>query len=115
MSISKIDERGVSLIEVLLAALILTLGILAVLALFPFSHLPIGAIEPRHQLSTDTASALYGYERQADVYYVDGNLATSTQDSGLKMLSVIVYYRSAYAGQASQYQLKTLISNPCSC
>lgn len=119
---SKIDHRGIGMIEALMAVTILSVGIIAIVTLFPlslkvsrtaeqetiaanlaqakieemfsigFDNITIGTIEAKHRLATTSTNPFYDYQRQTTSEYVDANLNHSTSTTGMKKISVIMYW-----------------------
>ncbi len=112
-------SKGITIIEVLVAVFVLIIGIIAILGLFPVSlqlsnysqqtstALELGqeGIEEQNSKSYDeisigttTESSLpapfQNYSRQTEVYYVDGNLNSTTSDTGLKKIKVKVSFKN---------------------
>ena len=119
MSISSKNKKGFTIIEAMVAIFVLTLGIVAVLCLFPLSlqtrkfsemktvasqlaqakieeiaihsydDIPIGTID-EGQLD----SPFGAYTRQLVVNYVDSDLQSSASNIGLKKIEVTVSWSS---------------------
>lgn len=133
-------HKGMSLIEVMVSFSILILVFVALAQTFPmamainktsenatkasylaqakleelnslgYNNLSIGTIEAKHRLSNDAASYLYYFQRQTAVNYLDGNLQASASDTGLKKISVTIYYTDASSKAEKNYNTTTLIS-----
>lgn len=131
---------GMSLLEVMVSFSILALTFVALMQSFPLSltinktsenatkasylaqekleelnslgydGLAVGAIETKHRLSANQADYLYYFQRQTQVSYVDGNLAESGADTGLKKITVTVYYTNALSKAEKTYSTVTLAS-----
>lgn len=69
-----------------------------------------GEIETKGRLSNDSDSYLYYFQRETEVIYVDGDLDESATDTGLKKVSINVYYRNSLSSGEEVYNLTTLIS-----
>lgn len=134
------NTRGLSLIEIVVAIFILTTAFIAVMHSFPmglainkgasnatiasylaqekieelhslgYENIATGTTEIKHRLATSSTSYLYGFQRETMATYVDGNLATTTNDAGLKKISTTIYYIDAYSKQEKNYNITTLIS-----
>lgn len=129
-----------SLIEIMVALLILMVAFISLVQVFPFSqtivktaenstkasylaqdkleqllalsydNIPVGAVEAKQRLSADSASYLYYFQRQTMVSYLDGNWQTSASDLGMKKISVTVYYTNSISKQESAYAISALAS-----
>ena len=134
------DNRGISLIEALIAMAILTIGLLSIIRLFPvamkvsktaeqstvaanlaqakieevfslgYENIPIGTMEAKHRLGTNSDNPFYHYQRQTITEYVDGNLAHSASATGIKKISVTVYWSSPTTGLERSLPVNVLIS-----
>ena len=132
--------RGFTLIEVMVSIAIITGTFFAIISIFPFSlninqkaqnltsaaYLAqagiektlslgyelsgVGAIETKARLSNDPANFMYPFYRQTITTYVDGNLADSVTDTGLKKIAVTVFWYNPLSAQEQQYALTTLLS-----
>lgn len=129
-----------SLIEVMVALLILMVAFIGLVQSFPFSQtivktaenstkaaylaqseleqllalkyddIPIGTVEAKHRLAADPADYLYYFQRQTTVSYLDGNWLTSVSDTGLKKIFVTVYYTNSISKKENYYSLSALAS-----
>jgi len=134
------NQIGLSLIEIMVAFSILVVAFVGLAQAFPFglsinktaenstiaSYLTqdkieelfslgyddvgLGIIETKQRLAIDPINYLYQYQRQTEIDYVDGNLATTVEDSGMKRISVTVYFNNAISNQEQSYNIATLIS-----
>jgi len=134
------NQLGMSLLEVMVAFSILTLTFTALMQSFPYSlainktsenaakaaylaqakleelnslgygNISTGTIEAKHRLADNPTDYLYYFQRQTTVSFVDGNLADSASDLGLKKISVTVYYSNALSKVEKEYGTVTLIS-----
>ena len=75
-----------------------------------YSDIGAGTIEAKHRLSADPASYLYSFQRQTAVQNVDSNLQSSQTDTGLKKITVTVYYTNSFAKVEKTYVTTTLIN-----
>lgn len=75
-----------------------------------YDNISTGLVESKHRLSADSANYLYYFQRQTEISYVDANLQTSLADTGLKKISVTVYYTNALSKTEKNYSTITLIS-----
>ncbi|MEA3464131.1 MAG: prepilin-type N-terminal cleavage/methylation domain-containing protein [Patescibacteria group bacterium] len=133
-------QQGLSLIEIMVALTILTIAFIGLMQAFPYGlsinkateditvasylaqdkieelhslgydNIATGTPETKHRLSDDQANYLYFYQRQTEVNYVDGNLSNSILDTGMKKISVTVYYTNALSKTEKSYNITTLIS-----
>jgi len=131
--------EGLSLIEAVLAIGIITIILLFTIQLFPFSlklsktgeqstiaanlaqakmeeifslgyeNIGTGTIEAKHRLSNNPENPFYQYQRETQVEYVDGNLNNSSVDTGMKKVTVIIYWKS-FTNLEKNLSFKTLIS-----
>lgn len=134
------NNYGISLLEAIIAIAVLALAILSITQVFPlvlkmsriaeqttiaanlaqaqaeylhylsYDGITAGVFEARHRLATDPANPFYQYERQTVVNYVDGNLANSATDTGLKKISITIYWQSAYLNKEKSFPLTFLVS-----
>lgn len=133
-------ETGLSLLEIMVSFTILVLVFIALMQSFPlaltinktaenatkasylaqakleelnslgYSNIAVGAVEAKHRLSETAADYLYYFQRQTNISYVDGNLQTSAADTGLKKITVTVFYTNALSKTEKSYTTITLIS-----
>ncbi|MFH1326149.1 MAG: prepilin-type N-terminal cleavage/methylation domain-containing protein [Candidatus Falkowbacteria bacterium] len=133
-------QEGFTLIEVLVSLGIITLVLVALLSVFPFTlrvsqasadetkavylaqtsleqnislsydDLGIGIIEAKARLSEDTASWLYNFQRQTTVEYLDIDFNVVIEDSGLKKITTTVFWNYNFGGEEKSYVLSTLMS-----
>lgn len=75
-----------------------------------YNNILTGMIEPKHRLSADSTDYLYYFQRQTEINYVDGDLQNSASDTGLKKISVTIYYTNALSKTEKSYSTATLIS-----
>ena len=134
------NQVGLSIIEIMVAFSILVVAFVGLAQAFPFglsinktaenstiaSYLTqdkieelvfleydgigLGIIEAKQRLSSDPINYLYQYQRQTEIDYVDGNLAITVEDSGMKRVSVTVYFNNSISNQEQSYNITTLIS-----
>lgn len=134
------NQLGMSLLEVMVSFSILSLTFVALMQSFPLSlainktsenaakaaylaqakleelnslgygNISTGTIEAKHRLADNPTDYLYYFQRQTTVSFVDGNLADSASDLGLKKISVTVYYSNALSKVEKEYSTVTLIS-----
>jgi len=131
---------GMTLLEVMVAFSILTVALISLMQSFPLSlainktsenatkasylaqakleelnslgygNIATGTIEAKHRLADSSTDYLYYFQRQAVVSYVDGNLADSGSDTGLKKITVTIYYTNVLSKIEKSYSTVTLIS-----
>lgn len=134
------NHQGISMIEAILAVAVLTIGILVIVTLFPFAlkisksseqetiaadlaqakieeifslgynDISNGIVEARHHLASDPQNPFYDYERQTVVQLVNGNLANSATDLGLKKVTVTVFYKTPMLNSSSSLPVSIIIS-----
>jgi hypothetical protein len=75
-----------------------------------YDNIIIGTIEAKHRLSADSANPFYDFQRQTVTTYVDGNLADSAAATGLKKISVTVYWIAPSLGIEKNSTFSVLIS-----
>ena len=132
---------GFTLIESTIAIFILLVGLVAVMAFFPFGlqivgesqnvtfaanlteskieelkqdtydTLATGTIEAKHRLSSDPADTLYHYQRQTVIETVDTNLNVNSTDVGLKKITVTVYWLSPITKSEQSYSMSNMVAN----
>lgn len=115
-------RSGFSLIEIIIAFSILSVAYIGMMRSFPlalsinksselgtvsaylaqskieevsslaYENIATGTIEALHRLSATTTDYLYQFERETLCTNVDGNLAASSTDSGIKKISSTVYF-----------------------
>lgn len=135
-----LNEKGMSLVEIMVAFSILSVAFMAISYSFPFGltinksaesstiasflaqdkveeiislgydNTNVGNIEVRHKLSDNEDDYRFVYEREANISYVDSDLNYSFDDVGLKKISVTVYYINSISKQVDSYNITTLIS-----
>lgn len=133
------NQKGMSLVEIMVAFTILTIAFIALSQSFPYglainktaenetlaSFLAQGKIEELHsvgydnislgtvsrqKLSDDEKDYRYFFERESEVSYVDSNLDDSIADLGMKKISVTVYFLNSISKKEDSYNITTLVS-----
>jgi len=134
------DQKGISIIEAMLAVAVLMIGVLVTVNIFPaalkisknaeqvtiaanlaqaeietmfslgYDNIAIGTIEATHRLSASSSNPFYNYQRQTVATYVDGNLANSSSATGLKKVTVTVYWTTPHLGIQKNLPISVLIS-----
>lgn len=137
---NNLNNRGMSLIEIMVALLILTVAFIGLTQSFPFSqtivktaenstkaaylaqnqleqllalnynNIPVGTVEAKQRLAADSANYLYYFQRQTTVSYLDGDWQSSVSDTGMKKISVTVYYTNSISKKENSYSLAALAS-----
>ncbi len=137
---NNLNNRGMSLIEIMVALLILMVAFIGLIQAFPFSrtivkttenstkasylaqdeleqllalsyeNIPVGTVEAKQRLSADPTNYLYYFQRQTIVSYLDGNWQTSANDTGMKKISVTAYYSNSISRQENSYAISALAS-----
>lgn len=133
-------QSGMSLIEIMVALLILMVAFIGLIQSFPFSqtmvktaenstkasylaqnelerllalnynNIPLGEIEPKQRLAADPSNYLYYFQRQTTVNYLTGDWQDSISDTGLKKISITVYYTNSISKKENYYSLSALAS-----
>lgn len=136
----KNNQSGLSLIEITVALLILMVAFMGLTQAFPlsqiiiktaenstkasylaqdkleellalnYSNIPVGTIEAKQRLATSSTNYLYYFQRQTTVSYLDGNWQFSASDTGLKKISITVYYNNSISKKENFYSLTALAS-----
>ncbi|MEK7167647.1 MAG: prepilin-type N-terminal cleavage/methylation domain-containing protein [Patescibacteria group bacterium] len=137
---SKHFKKGFTIIEAMIAIAVLTIGILAVVKIFPvalqisksaeqatvainlaqakteelfslgYDNIGIGTIEAKTRLSSDPDNPFYPYQRETTAGYVDEDLQNSVSDTGMKKITVTVFWRHPLLLGEKHVDLETLIS-----
>lgn len=137
---SKLNNKGISLLEATITIAVIMLGILMLSKVFPvafqvgrsaeqatiatnlsqakleemfyldYDNISIGTIETKARLSSNPASPFYGYQRETVVDYVDSSLNTSVTETGMKRITVNTYYNSSRLSTEKSVELILLIS-----
>ena len=132
-------SKGFTLVEALVATLVIGVGLVAVLSLFPltarsnksaeqtslastvakakledlvstsYDELTVGTIEPLTAVTTNSTSPLYGFKRQTAVTLLDSTLHTTNTDVGLKQITVTVSW-PAKGGGTNTFAISTIRS-----
>lgn len=130
----KNKEKGLTFIEVMIALSILVIGVLAILNVFPVAF----SFEAGNQLETqgvflaqekieeilsnsyedipivntleELSAPFERFERKTVIDYVDSNLETAPDDTGLKMIKVKVYWDSPFGRTRDSLEFRTLSS-----
>ncbi len=135
-----LKNRGMSLIETMVALLILMVAFISLVQSFPYSqtivknaenytkaaylgqnkleqllalsynNIPVGTVEAKQRLSSDPADYLYYFQRQTTVSYLDGNWQLSVSDTGMKKISITVYYTNSISKNENSYNISALAS-----
>lgn len=134
-------QRGFTIIEAMIAIAVLTMGILVLVKIFPlalkisrsaeqstiamnlaqskaeelffldYDSINIGIIETKSRLSDDPDDPFYQYQRQTIVEYVDSDLQSSVSDTGMKKITIAVFWRHPLLLGEKSVGLETLISH----
>ncbi|MFA5029256.1 MAG: prepilin-type N-terminal cleavage/methylation domain-containing protein [Patescibacteria group bacterium] len=140
MSNFKTNTYGFTLIETVVTLAVLLIGILAIVGIFPlalkinksaeqttiatnlaqakieemfylnYENIDLGTIEAKHRLSSDQANPFYYYQRQTVTEYVDGDLEYSVAETGIKKITVTVFWHSPLLSLEKNTSLMLLIS-----
>lgn len=114
--------KGFTLVEIIVAMTVVTIGVLAVINLFPrglrlaresketsvainltqekieeliaqnYDDIPTGIIEAKDRVDNNPSSQFYIYQRETQADYADSNLNTTAQDTELKKITVTVFW-----------------------
>lgn len=134
------NNKGITLIEAMITILVILIGIFSVAKIFPiafkidksaeqatvaanlaqaevenlfylnYDNVLVGTLEAKHRLSEDPNNRLYNYQREVLVEYVDSNLQTSVTETGLKKITVNIYWNSPALNIEKSTQIISLIS-----
>lgn len=137
---NNLNNRGMSLIEIMAALLILIVAFIGLIQSFPFSqiivktaenftkasylaqselerllalnydNIPVGTIEAKERLATDPANYLYYFQRQTTISYLDSNWQPSVSDTGMKKISITIYYTNSISKKENSYTVSALAS-----
>ncbi len=75
-----------------------------------YKNVATGTVESKQRLSDDPTSYLYNYQRETEVFYVDGDLNEVPEDMGMKRINTSVYYLEGPEKDERAFQAYTLIS-----
>lgn len=131
----KFQDKGFTIVEVMVAIVILIIGLLAVLQVFPTAFSVERASQMRTQaallaqekiesfhpqsysdiavgnfIESELDPPFERFSRETNITYVDVNLQETGVDSGLKKIEVIVSWTSALAIGAKNVKVITLIA-----
>lgn len=134
------NESGFTLVEIMVAFFVLTVGLVAVSGTFPvgikvgsesenqstvsyasqqkleeliskpYSEIATGTIEAKHVFSDDPTSDLYKLKRETIITLLDQNFNSTTTDIGLKKATVNVYYTNSVSKLEKKISSYLLIS-----
>jgi len=134
------NQKGLTIIEAMMAVAVLMLGVMAAINIFPaalklsrnaeqetvaanlaqteieqmfqlgYDNIPVGTIEAKHRLSADQANPFYNFQRQTISSYVDGNLNDSASATGLKKITVTMYWTTPNLGLEKSLPISVMIS-----
>lgn len=131
---TKQAQTGFSLIEIMVAILILGTTFIGLIQAFPYALRIIKSAENKTKASyrgQEKIEEIYqlgysgigtgiiesrqaigdGFERQTEAYFLDIDFATSTSDIGLKLITTTVYFTNAFSKNESSYPLSTIIAD----
>ena len=116
------DSLGFTLIEIVIAISIFSIGVMAVLNLFPkglrlsqeskelsvatnlaqekieeylaknYDEIPTGIIEAKSRVDNDPNSQFYAYQRMVESAFIDSDLNDSISDTDFKKIVVTIYW-----------------------
>ena len=134
------NPKGISLIEVMISIVVLSVGILGLLQAFPhgtsiekdielttighhlaqskieeiislnYAEVLTGLIEDNVQVDASPISNFYDFKRSTYVTLVDENIQTSETDIGMKKVLVTIFWPSTFKGSDRSTSITTLIS-----
>jgi len=134
------NNKGITLIEIIISVTILAVGILGLFQAFPrgisiqhsieletianhlaqekienivaiaYENIDVGIIENQVALSEDPSNEFYKFKRTTTVELVDGNLAPSLNDLGLKKITTTVEWPKFLNNGTDSMSIITLIS-----
>jgi Tfp pilus assembly protein PilV len=137
---NNLNNQGMSLIETMVALLILMVTFVGLIQAFPFSQsivktaenstkaaylaqneleqilalnydsIATGTIEIKQRLSADPVNYLYYFQRETTVSYLDSNWQPSVNDTGIKKISTTVYYTNSISKKENSYSISALSS-----
>lgn len=129
-----------SLIETMVALLIFMVAFISLIQSFPFSqnivktaenstkaaylaqneleqllalsydNIPVGTVEAKQRLADDSTDYLYYFQRQTTVSYLNSDWQSSVSDTGMKKISVTVYYSNSISKIENSYSISALAS-----
>ena len=132
--------RAYSLIEVMIAILIIGTAFFGLIQAFPLSlkitkaaenktkasyfaqekiealyelgydNFSTGTIEPKHRLGA-TSTERWNFQRETTAEHIDKNLQTSVTDYGMKKITTTVYYTDAFSKSEISYSVTTILTN----
>jgi len=133
-------NKGFSLVELIIAISVLSIGILGILQAFPkgiktqtiiqdnsvannlaqekleklagitYEDIGYGVLENKIRMDTDQTGDLYKFQRTTTVEYINSNFETSQTDLGLKKITVKIEWPSALDGSTESIEIKTIAS-----
>ena len=128
---------GFTLLELLIALSLFSIGMLTILEIFPvnrrfltqsaqttqasflaqeeiesirgldYASLTVGTFEPTHTLGASTSDSLNTFSRQTTISYIDGNHQVTAINAGLKQVNVTVTWQERTINR--QYLLSTYV------
>lgn len=134
------NKQGVSLLEIVIATAILSVGILGLIGAFPqgiettreqelmviagqlaqtkleemaslsYAEVVVGTIEDRVHAVAEASDPLYKFLRSTSAGLVDQNLNPSQTDIGLKKITITIYWPSVFNLVEKSQSVVTLIS-----
>lgn len=133
------NNHGISIIEVMVAITIFSIGLLTIITAFPlalkisnqssqttvainlaqakieeifyldYENVPLGTIEVKHRLANENNNPFYYYQRETLSSYVDNDLNESANETGIKKITSTVYWPGMF-GQEKTTQIILLVS-----
>lgn len=74
-----------------------------------YDNCGLGTIEPKQRLGSST-SYLYNFQRETNIDYIDTDFATSTTDTGMKLVNIKIYHINSLSKNENTYEINTLIT-----
>lgn len=134
------NNQGVTIIEAMFAVTVLMIGVIVATSVFPaalkisrnaeqetvaanlaqaeieqmfqlgYENITVGTIESKHRLSANSNNPFYNYQRQTISTYVDSSLNNSATATGLKKITVTVYWTTPNLGLEKNLPISVIIS-----
>lgn len=133
-------KKGLSIVEAMLAVAVLMIGVSAAMNIFPtalkisrnaeqetiaanlaqaeiesmfqlgYDNIPLGTIEARHRLSSDSSNPFYNFERQTVSAYVDSDLNETASNAGIIKITTTVYWKAPQFNIEKSMPISVIIS-----
>jgi Tfp pilus assembly protein PilV len=136
----KFNNQGISLIESVMAMTLLSVGVLSIAVIFPFvikasqtseretvaanlaqakieeifyigyDNLATGTFESKTKLSENPENPFYHYQRETQIINIDGDLNYSASETGMKKITVTVYYNTPHLNLERSIPVSVIIA-----